>query len=97
MEPAYQYNYGRMIKGEQLLTYEASSRFRLSGGLTYEDYLEIPDGHDLARPVENRHALAGIIINSDIYANNPAGIPARFFELRYSNVGGLIDAYYQPR
>jgi len=96
MEPSYQYSYGRMLKAEQLLTYRASDNLRLTGGVTYEDFLAIPDTMDLAAPVSGRHDLDGIIVNSDIYTNHPEGIPARFAELRYSNAGGLLEASYAP-
>lgn len=96
MEPSYQYSYGRMLKGDQLVTFKPAETWTVSGGVTYEDFLAVPDTMDLARPVSGRHGLTGIIVNSDIYPNNPDGIPARFFTLKYSNWGILAQATHTP-
>ncbi len=96
MEPSYQYSYGRMLKAEQLFTFDLGPSLELAAGATYEDFVAVPDTPDLSAPISGRHDLQGIIVNSDIYPLSPDGIPARFFTLRYDNLGGLLEARYTP-
>ena len=95
MEPAYKYSFGSLIKGEQQIDWKASEKFNLTGGATYESYYSIPTSADLATPVDPNGALHGTYIGTKSYYM-PDGLEARFYTLRYRNIGTYLQMQYSP-
>jgi len=90
LKTAYLFSKGRMIKGEQIVTYNVNSNINFTAGVTYENFFSNPRGHDLQSPIYNR-TQKPIIVGS-ILPNNPNGIRADIPELNYYNVGGFLQS-----
>jgi outer membrane receptor for ferrienterochelin and colicin len=95
MEPAYKYSFGSLIKGEQQVDWKASKKFNLTGGATYESFYSIPTSADLAAPVDPRGDLHGTYIGTQTYYK-PNGLDAKFYTLRYQNIGTYLQVQYSP-
>ena len=95
MEPAYKYSFGSLIKGEQQIDWKASEKFNLTGGATYESYYSVPTSADLAAPVDPGGALHGTYIGTKSYYM-PDGLEAKFYTLRYRNIGTYLQLQYSP-
>lgn len=95
MEPAYKYSFGSLIKGEQQVDWKASEKFNLTGGATYESFYSIPTSADLAAPVDPRGDLHGTYIGTKTYYK-PNGLDAKFYTLRYRNIGTYLQVQYSP-
>lgn len=95
MEHGYKYSTGSMIKMEQQLAYQHSSKLNLTGGVTYEVFEAVPKTPELQRPVNKNGAATGVLLNS-ISENNPLGIEAKFFALTYDNIGSYLQGLYTP-
>ncbi len=95
-EPAYLYSYGLMLKGEQLLSYEAiPERLSFTAGATYEYFRSYPRGHDLQYPIFSRNPSGKAVIVNSIAPLNPQGIEADVPLVEYSNVGALLQMQWQ--
>ncbi|OQY26071.1 MAG: hypothetical protein B6244_14365 [Candidatus Cloacimonetes bacterium 4572_55] len=88
MELAYKYAFGSMTKISQQLSHDVADNFRITSGITYESFYSVPKGADLAYPVDENRAIASAIAGTDI--------PADFFTVRYTNIGGFVQAQYYP-
>jgi outer membrane cobalamin receptor len=95
MEPAYKYSFGSLIKGEQQVDWQASEKFNVTGGATYESYYSIPTSADLAAPVDPDEALHGTYIGTKSHYM-PDGLEAKFYTLRYRNIGTYLQVQYSP-
>jgi outer membrane receptor for ferrienterochelin and colicin len=95
MEPAYKYSFGSLIKAEQQVDWKASEKFNLTGGATYESFYSIPTSADLAAPVDPRGDLHGTYIGTQTYYK-PNGLDAKFYTLRYQNIGTYLQVQYSP-
>ncbi len=96
MEPAYLYAYGRMTKAEQLLSYDLSNKFRITGGVSFAHYESMPRSNNLEYPVFGSDP-GGIIVNSQYNFLMPEGIPANLIHTRYNNIGGFLQTNYEFR
>jgi iron complex outermembrane receptor protein len=63
--------------------------------MTYELFMSIPKTPELQYPIDKTGAVSGILLNS-IAENNPSGLEAKFYPIRYSNVGAYLQAQYSP-
>ncbi len=95
LEPGYKYSFGTMMKAEQQLSFKINDELSLIGGGLFESYYTIPKGTDLEKPIDVSKAVQGII-RGTVMANNPSGIEADFYTVRYYNAGGYIQAQYVP-
>ncbi|MFL5745191.1 MAG: TonB-dependent receptor plug domain-containing protein, partial [Niastella sp.] len=95
MEPAYKYSFGSLIKAEQQVDWKASEKFNLTGGATYESFYSIPTSADLAAPVDPLGDLHGTYIGTKTYYK-PDGLDAKFYTLRYQNIGTYLQVQYSP-
>lgn len=95
MEPAYKYSFGSLIKGEQQVDWSASDKLNITGGATYESYYSIPTSADLAAPVDPDGALHGTYIGTKSYYM-PDGLEAKFYTIRYRNIGTYVQVQYSP-
>jgi outer membrane receptor for ferrienterochelin and colicin len=95
MEHGYKYSLGSMLKAEEQLTFTFSEKINVITGATSELFLSIPKTPELQYPVDKKGAVTGILLNS-IAENNPQGIEAKFFPLRYTNIGAYLQGQYSP-
>lgn len=95
LEPGYKYSFGSMLKAEQQLSVKINDELSLIGGGLFESYYSIPKGTDLESPIDLAKAIKGTI-RGTVMANNPGGIAADFYTVRYYNAGGYIQAQYVP-
>lgn len=95
MSHGYKYSNGSMMKLEEQLSYSLSEKLNLTGGLTYEIFHAVPKTPELEAPVMKHEALSGTLLNSKA-PHNPGGIDAKFFQLRYNNVGAYVQGQYFP-
>jgi outer membrane receptor for ferrienterochelin and colicin len=95
MEPAYKYSFGSLVKGEQQVDWKASEKFNITGGATYESYYSIPTSADLAAPIDPDGALHGTYIGTKSHYM-PNGLEAKFYMLRYRNIGSYLQVQYAP-
>jgi outer membrane receptor for ferrienterochelin and colicin len=93
MEPAYKYSTCSMIKGEELLTYKASSKIDITAGTGYEHYNAIPQSFDLMAPVNKNEQIHGSYLGTQNYYR-PQGLDAQFFYLKFDNIGSFIQTQY---
>lgn len=94
MERGYKYGFSKMLKAEEQLTWTPSDKFSLVGGLSYESYIVLPKGADLEAPVDEGTALSGVLLGTAL-PNNPDGISADFFFVKYYNLATYLQAQYQ--
>jgi len=95
MEPAYKYSFGSLVKLEEQVDWNASGKFDLTAGATYESYYSVPTSADLDAPVNPNGALQGIFIGTKSYYR-PDGLPAQFYVLKYDNIGTYFQAQFSP-
>jgi outer membrane receptor for ferrienterochelin and colicin len=95
MAQGYKYSLGSMLKAEEQLAFSFIEKLNLITGATYEIFMSVPKTPELQYPVNRKGSVSGILLNS-IAENNPAGIEAKFFPLRYSNIGAYLQAQYSP-
>ncbi|HEY8893958.1 MAG TPA: TonB-dependent receptor, partial [Niastella sp.] len=93
MEPAYKYSTCSMIKGEELITYKATSKFDITAGTGYEQYNSIPQSYDLMEPVNPNEHVHGSYLGTESYYR-PQGLEAQFYYLKYYNFGSFVQAQY---
>jgi outer membrane receptor for ferrienterochelin and colicin len=93
MEHGYKYAMGSMIKLDEQISIALSRNMNVMGGLTYELFHSIPKSVELAEPIARNGATEGILLNS-AEAYNPGGIPAKFFDLKYHNVGSFLQGQF---
>jgi outer membrane receptor for ferrienterochelin and colicin len=93
MEHGYKYAFGSMIKLDEQISFPLARIINVMGGLTYELFNSIPKSVELAAPIAGNGAVEGILLNSsDIY--NPRGIQAKFYHLKYHNVGSFLQGQF---
>jgi outer membrane receptor for ferrienterochelin and colicin len=95
MEHGYKYSLGSMMKAEQQFSFSFLEKINLISGVTHELFTSVPKTPELQYPIDRREGLSGVLLNS-IAENNPSGIEAKFFPLRYSNTGTYLQAQYSP-
>ena len=93
MEAAYKYSTCSMIKGEELITYKASSKFDITAGTGYEQYNAIPQSYDLMAPVNTSEHVHGSYLGTESYYR-PQGLEAQFYYLKFYNFGNFVQAQY---
>lgn len=95
MEPAYKYSSSSMLKAEQQVEWNINTKFDLVGGVTYENFFAVPNSPDLQDPVTDSRTIEGTLLGTAAYYN-PNGIAAKFYTLRYNNLGSFVQLQYEP-
>jgi outer membrane receptor protein involved in Fe transport len=95
MEHGYKYSLGSMVKAEEQLSFSFFEKLNLISGVTYELFMSMPKTPELQYPIDKDGSISGILLNS-IAENNPSGLEAKFYPIRYSNFGTYLQAQYSP-
>lgn len=96
MEHGYKYAYGSMTKLDEQLSFNIAKNITAMGGVTYEVFTSLPKSAELAEPLNRKTgATKGILLNSQD-VNNPKGIAAKFYQLRYNNIGSFFQTQLTP-
>ncbi|MDB5156024.1 MAG: btuB 3 [Mucilaginibacter sp.] len=95
LEPAYKYSTSTNIKAEQQLDYKASRKLDMTAGASFESFSVIPQSADLDDPVNTSGNIQGSYAGTDSYYR-PEGLPAKFYNINYFNIGGYFQALYAP-
>lgn len=95
MEPAYLFAYSQSMKAEQLLSYQVSDAWSLSGGVSAEWFESMPRSNDLEYPITNAHTEKAIIAGT-INPQHPKGLSANLIRVFYQNYGGFLQSVWKP-
>jgi outer membrane receptor for ferrienterochelin and colicin len=93
MEHGYKYAFGSMIKVDEQISCSLARTVNVMAGLTYELFNSIPKSVELTEPIYGKGVVEGTLLNSsNLY--NPRGIPAKFYHLKYHNVGSYLQGQF---
>jgi outer membrane cobalamin receptor len=85
MDRSFKYAYGSMTKAEQQFSWKPTPSIAMTTGGTFERFFSIPQGADLAAPIQSQDG-PGTIFNTNI--------PDAFVKLHYTNTGGYAQMAY---
>lgn len=88
LAPGYKYAVGSEIKLNQTANWQINRNLNVVGGFTFEFFNSIPKTADLSEPVNTRENIKGTITGTNL--------PAQFFQVNYSNIGGFAQLQYAP-
>ncbi|WP_299453073.1 TonB-dependent siderophore receptor [uncultured Microscilla sp.] len=88
MATGYKYALGNEIKLNQTVNWQINRNLNVVGGFTFEFFNSIPKTADLSDPINPRQGIQGTITGTDL--------PAEFFQVNYSNIGGFAQIQYAP-
>lgn len=94
MEPGYKYSTCDMIRADQQIDFDATDDLHLTAGATVEYYNAIPQSGDLSEPVSKQNGVEGVYLGTRAYYN-PDGLAAKFYFIRYNNVGAYFQTQYR--
>jgi outer membrane cobalamin receptor len=88
LSPGYKYAVGSEIKLNQTANWQITRNLNIVGGFTFEFFNSTPKTADLSEPVNTRESIKGTITGTSL--------PAQFFQINYSNIGGFAQVQYAP-
>lgn len=95
MNHGFKHSSGLMLQAEEQISFGASDKIYLVGGISYQLFESEPKSPELQTPIPKNSPVKAILLNTQ-GVNNPHGIDANFFPIYYNNIGAFIQGLFTP-